>query len=107
MAKKPRAKTELEVRKQFIQLIHAYAKYWGSIDAKTPTERCEGMAFVLLNIFDGTTAELPAMNISLAPHESDKEYCIEEGQNWYEPNMVINNCMLHEEFYAPKSKKKK
>lgn len=65
--------------------------------AKTVEEKCEGVAFSILNIFDGTTM-LPSFDISLSPHPNDKEYCIENNENWYEPGMVINNCMLHELF---------
>jgi len=39
----------------------------------------------ILNIFDGTTITLPAMNIALDPHPEDKETHRGEGTNWYEP----------------------
>lgn len=90
-----RAKTAEEVRHEFIDLIRAYSKYWSELSNKTPQERCDGLAFSILNIFDGTTW-LPAMNIHLSPHPDDADYCKEIKESWYEPDMVINDCMLHE-----------
>jgi len=95
----PRAKTAEEVRTEFLKKVQSLAQYWGNVEGKTDVEKCEGLAFSILNIFDGTSADLPAMDISLAPHESDKDYCIDNGENWYEPGMIINNCTLHESFY--------
>ena len=64
-----------------------------------PLEKCNGLAFSILNIFDGTSIELPAMDIVLRPHEDDKEYLRGEGMDWFEDGMVINDCYLHELFY--------
>jgi hypothetical protein len=92
---KPRAKTAKEVRKEFLQYIHGISEYWANLPNKTNQERCEGLAFSILNIFDGTTMDLPGMDISLSPHPDDKEYHEANGENWYEQGMIINNCELH------------
>lgn len=91
-----RAKTVAEVRQEFLEHIRGLSEYWATLPDKTPQERCDGLAFSILNIFDGTTIELPAMDIHLAPHPDDKEFNRENGSNWYEPGMIINDCMLHE-----------
>lgn len=96
---KPRAKTDEEVREEFLNKVKGLAKYWSQVEGRSDLEKCEGVAFSILNIFDGTSGDLPAMDIVLSPHESDKEYCIDNKENWYEPGMVINNCSLHEIFY--------
>lgn len=94
-----RAHTAEEVREQLLEHIRHLAEYWATTpDRQTALERCEGVAFSILNIFDGT-AGLPAFDIVLSPHPDDKEYHQREGENRYEPGMVINDCMLHEMFY--------
>ena len=96
---KPRAKTVEDVRKEFLEKIKACSRYYANLPNKTPLERCNGLAFSILNIFDGTSALMPAMDIVLRPHEDDKEFHRGEGDNWYEDGMVINECHLHELFY--------
>jgi hypothetical protein len=96
---KPRAYKEEEVRERFLSQIRLYASYWVSLPDKSVQERCEGLAFSILNIFDGTPMGLPAMDIVLRPHEDDKDFRKLEGENWYEDGQVINNCMLHELIY--------
>lgn len=95
----PRAKTAEEVREEFLEYIHGVSKYWAEQENLTHQERCDGLAFSILNIFDGTTA-LPAMDIRLAPHPDDKDFHETQGEDWYEPEMFINDCMLHELWYV-------
>lgn len=95
-----RAKTDIEVREEFLSKLRELAIYWANTEGTTSLEKCEGVVFSILNIFDGTSCGLPAMDISLSPHESDKEYAIEKSENWYESGMVINNTMMHEKFYV-------
>ena len=98
------AKTKEEVREEFLRKIKAIAKYWATVKIQEPErdtieERCDGVAFSILNIFDGTSADLPAFDIALAPHEDDKEYHIEHEQDWYEPGMIFNDDVhLHHEY---------
>ena len=95
-----RARTEDEVRRDFIEQLHCLVSYWIMVPDKTPREMCNGLAFSILNIFDGTTPGFPAMDIVLRPHPSDKEYCQENDENWYEDGMVINEyCHLHDMYY--------
>ena len=94
-----RAKTPEEVRTEFLSKIRELTKYWAGVEGRTDLEKCEGVAFSILNIFDGTSCGLPAMDISLSPHPSDKDYHADQGKHWYEPGMVINDCTLHEMFY--------
>jgi hypothetical protein len=95
----PRAKTEEEVRREIFATIRGYVNYWANLPDNTSEERCDGLAFSILNIFDGTTVSLPAMNISLSPHPDDMLFNKNNGENWYEPGMIINDCCLHEEYY--------
>jgi len=92
----PRARTEEEVREEILSLIRSNIKFWAESSRKTDFEKCEGVAFSILDIFDGATFVLPAMDISLSPHPDDKQFNIEHGNNWYEPGMIISNTILRE-----------
>ena len=95
----PQPYTAEEVRQQVLDLMRAYIGVWLKEDRETERERMEGLVFSILNIFDGTTLDLPAMDIVLRPHADDKQFFIDEGQRWYEDGMVINDCLLHEEWH--------
>lgn len=99
----PRAYTPEEVRAKLLGYTREIARYWANLPNKTPQERCDGLAFSILNIFDGIVDELPAMNITLSPHPDDQEYHRGNGENWYEPGQVVNDCMLHELYYKVKA----
>lgn len=92
-----RAKTADEVREEFLYQVKVISNYWASIPGKTDKERCKGVAFSILNILDGTSS-LPAFDLLVSPNEDDKQFNIDEGENYYEPKMMINDCMLHELF---------
>lgn len=94
----PRAYTEEEARDIFLERVRHLSEYWAEVPDKTPRERCDGLVFSILNVFDGTSGWHPALNISLSPHPDDMHFHQTEGSNWYEPGMVINDCMLHELF---------
>jgi hypothetical protein len=95
----PVAYTAEELREGFLEHIRNLVGYWERESrAPTPREKLEGLAFSMLNIFDGTTA-LPAFDIVAAPHPDDKQYHIDNDENWIEPGTIINDCMLHELFH--------
>ena len=96
----PREITPEEARDIFMRQIAAYARSWASADGLTNMERCSGLAFSILNIFDGTAAFLPAFNIHVSPHPDDKDYRKRNGENWFVDGQCINDdCMLHEEWH--------
>jgi hypothetical protein len=72
------------------------AEYWASLTYKTPEERCKGLVFSILVVLDGGNAGFPALDISLSPHPDDKQFHIDQGDNWFESGMIINDCQLHE-----------
>ena len=100
---KPRAFTAEEVRDKFLHQVRGLAKYWAELPGKTPQERTDGMAFSMLNIFDGSTMSLPGLDISLAPHPEDRPYLKAQGENWFKKGQVINDCMLHEMYFQRKA----
>lgn len=99
--KDSRPYTPEEVRAAFLRQLKNYAKYWATIPDTTPLERCEGLVFSILVIFDGES-ELPAMDIKFLPHPTDKDYHRQRGENWYEEGMSLydgeDTVCLHEEF---------
>ena len=101
MSEEPRAYTTEEVRELFLKQVRESAHYWASLPGKTPQERCDGLAFTILNIIDGSTLPLPAFDLIPSPHPTDYQYHREHGENWFEQE-VINDCQLHE-YYYPRS----
>ncbi len=95
----PRAFTAEEVRQEFLDEIRGLAAYWETCPSLGGLKgRLEGLAFSILNIFDGTS-NFPAVDLVLKPHPDDKEFHRAEGEDWYEPGMMFNDCHLHEMFY--------
>jgi hypothetical protein len=99
----PRAKTEKEVREEFIFIIQNLTKYWARQENLSVNSRCEGVAFSILCLFDGINMDFPAVDLVLNPHPDDKEYYIENDENWYESGIIINNTMLHEMLFNKES----
>lgn len=96
----PRAKTKDEVVSEFIETCKGIAKHWATTKTKTEFDRCNGVVFSMLALIDGCNVSLPAMNLSLQPHESDKAFFEEEGENWYQQGMEFNSdTFLHELYY--------
>ena len=106
MDDKPRAYTKSEVQVMFIGQLREIARYWDRFEGTEPgseqlsqIERIEGAIFSVLNILDGTSMGLPCFDLVLRPHEDDKQDAIDNGENWFESGMVINdNCYLHDLF---------
>lgn len=97
-----RAFTKDEVREQVLAHIRNVSHYWAAEqNAGTVRERCEGVAFSVLSMIDGCT-DLPAFDIVVRPHPDDKQFCIEEGENYMPDGLVINDdCHMHELFCRP------
>lgn len=62
----------------------------------------EGLIFSVIVMLDGGFAGLPAVDLRLAPHETDKEYHTSIGEKYYESGMLINNCQLHDLWFKKK-----
>ena len=96
----PRAYTAEEVRDHFLEYMRDMALFWAAVEDKTIKEKLDGLCVSILNIFDGTT-NLPSFDIRVFPHEDDKAYAIENGENWYEPGTLVNSAteMLHDQYF--------
>jgi len=93
----PRAKTVEEVREEFLSHVRMLASYWADLPNKNARAKCEGVAFSILSAIDGCSMSLPAFDMIPHPHEEDKQYYIDNGENWYEQE-IMNDCQLHEMF---------
>lgn len=97
-----RAYTNEEAKYRFLSQIRAQVGYWARVEGRNEIEKLEGLAFSILNIFDGTTVDLPSMDIVLRPHPDHEEYCKSQGEHWWPDGLVINDeTHLHEEFLSP------
>jgi hypothetical protein len=99
-----RAYTQKEVQKQFLDSIRDCVNYWDTVplpeENDTVRHRLDGLAFSILNILDGTSTAFPATEIKLSPHPTDKQYHIDNQENWYEPGMSVHgSAYLHDEWH--------
>jgi len=82
--------TNKEIVEELIEGIKNSIAYWVDRTDKTNEEIIEGATHSVLCIFDGITS-LPAFNISVSPHPDDKQYNIDNGDNYYPENKIIND----------------
>jgi len=92
----PREYTPEEVRTMFLDYIRGLVKYWAREDRVPDVkEKLEGLAFSILVTLDGESGGLPCFDVVPCPHESDKEYHRDNGENWF-PSGVPLPGALHE-----------
>lgn len=78
-----REHTQKEIQDMFLEHIRGITSYWANLPNKTPEERTNGVAFSILALLDGVSADLPAFEVIPVPHPSDKAFHQEEGTNYY------------------------
>ena len=62
--------------------------------------RLNGLAFSILVILDGESM-IPGFKVIPDPHSDDKQYCIDNNEDWYPDDVDISGC-LHEQLHAHK-----
>ncbi len=99
-----RTYTKDEMREIFLHSMKQRCAYWAKCDLsgeefvfEDETEyRLEGLLFSFMTIIDGCT-DLPAIDLSFSPHEDDKQYHIDNGDDYYPDGIIFNDdIMLHE-----------
>ncbi|MNU27288.1 hypothetical protein D3C71_156740 [compost metagenome] len=103
MTDSPRAYTSDELRDKFLHEVRTIAAYWAGLPdhdratgkAMTVRDRCDGVAFSILALLDGTTLDIPGIDLVFQPDEEDKEYYIQNGENWIEPGTVVSTTLRH------------
>lgn len=86
---KPREKTEDEVRQEFLEAIWSRINYWKNSDTYE-VDKYEGLAFSILSLLDGESCDLPGFIVAPLPSSEDKEYYIDNGENYYPENHNSN-----------------
>ncbi len=97
--------TEDEIRHQFLEHIRFLVDYFDKDTAlESQKERLSALAHSILCVIDGCAVGLPAFILAPLPHEDDKQFNIENGENYYPENHdLVVKCdiagCLHELFY--------
>lgn len=88
MKKEPHELTVEEVRGLLLAHIENLVKYWDTVKdiSLSQKARLQGLAGSILTTLDGCSVDLPAFIVAPFPHESDKEFRKENGENWYPEN---------------------
>jgi hypothetical protein len=88
----PRARTPEEIRDDFMNTCRSIADYWaGDLRGEySCRDRILGALHSWLCVIDGVSAGMPAFDLVASPHPDDKQFCIDEGEDWIEPGTVIN-----------------
>lgn len=87
-------KTINEVRNEFLSHIKTLIDYWEKVpNQNSIKDRLSGLAFSILATIDGCSMDLPSFILAPCPHEDDKQFNIEEGNDFYPENHNSNvNC---------------
>ena len=93
---------EEEVREMFIKKVNSLIEYWHK-ESRTPDtkDKLEGLAHSILVVIDGNNSSLPKFVLAPDPHPSDKQYHIDNRDNFFPENHAskincdISGC-LHE-----------
>ena len=85
----------------FLDQVRVLVNYWTNSNDGDVKNKVEGVAFSILSAIDGS-GELPGFMLAPRPHESDKEYYIENCENYFPTAPDVDSDIagsLHEEFY--------
>jgi len=103
----PRALTKDEMRGRVMSHLKNLCRYWQTVQSPLGTPlgatkeeeikaTLEGFLHSTLVMFDGCSSSMPALSIVPDPHPSDKDYRIEEGENYWEAIPINDDVMLHD-----------
>lgn len=112
LGREPREFTEEEVRGRVLDHIWGMIQYWYEEERRpSALEKMEGLAFSILVMLDGESADLPGFLVAPVPHPDDKEFSKKEIQDWYPQNQEaerVVNCDiaggLHDNFHKHRPK---
>ena len=97
-----------EIRDNFLEHIRFMVKYWEAESrAITSKDKLEGLAHSILCAIDGCTMALPPFILAPLPSPEDKQFHIDNGENYYPENhdIIVNADIagsLHELFFKSK-----
>lgn len=97
-----REKTVDEVQQELLAHVRYLVQYWNKVDDRDCKEKLEGLAFSILAMLDGSATDICGFIVAPNPHEDDKKFCIEIGENYYAENADVKCDVagnLHDLFY--------
>lgn len=72
------SKSKEEMLDAFTSQVQMIAEHWATRGGLSDKEKCEGVAFSIMNIFDGTCGGFPcAIDLVLRPHPDERGVSIE------------------------------
>lgn len=95
------AYTDEETAHKFVTNISGMVEYWSTTEENSPSQkdRMNGLVSDILSMIDGLSPNMPAMNVSMNPHEDDREYLIQMGDQFYVPERVWNTDLVLNEVW--------
>jgi hypothetical protein len=102
--------TKEQLRLKMLKHAKMLAEHWATSRIKeceyTVQDRIEGALFSFFVYLDSGAGNSPcAYDLVARPHPEDKSYNIENGNQWVEDGMVINDdCQMHEAFSSTRNK---
>jgi len=95
----PRPYTTEEAVNNLMEGVVHNVRYWQTQpNCGTMEDRVEGVAFSILSMLDGSQIDIPPFSLMPDVDEDYVDDCIENGDNYYNPDTVIST-MLHERFH--------
>lgn len=90
--------TKEEMKAMFLQNAKVQARYWDMQNCSSK-EKLDGLLHSIFCMIDGVSGGFPcSIELVLRPHPDDKQYCIDNDEQWVEDGMCINDDVyLHEE----------
>ena len=90
-----------EIREKFMDHVRELINYWDNVDRETSKEKIEGFAHSLLATIDGSSMDLPGFVLAPSSHHTDKQYHIDNDDNYYPENESDSDIAgsLHERLY--------
>lgn len=97
--------TEDEMQKMFLDHLRTNVRYWINAVKRgeaTMEEAVQGAVFSTLVVLDGEAADLPAMDLIPSPHPDDKQYYIDNDEDYFPEGVNISDGSLHDRFINDK-----
>jgi len=91
--------TKEEALDMFLEQCRIIANFWiNDTRVKTDRDKVEGAIFSIMSMLDGCSGGFPAaIDLVLRPHPDDKQYCIDNDEDWIVDGQTINGDVhLHE-----------
>ena len=101
----PRALTDEELRDKLLDHFRSIARHWSTVKIEDEQQgslqsRIDGAIFSVLSTLDGCTLGIPPFDLVAQPSVDDKQYCVDNDEDWIEPGTKIST-MLHEFWHLP------